>query len=98
MKVVDETRSIRSIEEKIGYGMIEELIVQAHNELKLLRLMKHWQPWEHLNDEIEDKEDMLNMLNFRNDNPFTAVNEHYEDMRHDRPERKPSAGVHPEDK
>lgn len=59
--------------------------------------MKHWKPWEFLYSEIEDKEDMLDMLNLRNDNPFPAVSEHYEDMRHDKPKRKPSAAVHPED-
>jgi hypothetical protein len=48
MKVVDETRSIRAIEEKVASGMIEELIYQAHNELKLIRIMKNWKPWEYL--------------------------------------------------
>ena len=98
MKVIDETKSIRQIEEKIGYGMIEELIFQAHNEIKLLRIMKHWKPWEFLFSEVEDKEEMINMLNLRNDHPFPSVEEHYESMRHDRPKRKPQAGVHPEDK
>ena len=46
MKVVDENMSIRSIEDKIGYGMIEELIFAQHNELKLLRTMGVWRPWE----------------------------------------------------
>lgn len=87
MKVVDETRNIREIEEKVGYGMIEELIIQAHGELKLLQIMKHWKPWEYLSSEIEDKEEMLNLLNLRHDNPFPTVEEHYEAMRHDRPPR-----------
>ena len=47
MKVVDENASIRAIEDKVASGLIEELIFQAHNELKLLRLMKKWQPWIH---------------------------------------------------
>jgi len=42
MKTVDENISIREIENKIAAGLIEELIFQAHNELKLLRLMKKW--------------------------------------------------------
>ena len=46
MKVVDENRSIRDIEKKVGAGLIEELIFQAHNEIKLLRLMGKWKPWE----------------------------------------------------
>lgn len=97
MKTVDENRSIRAIEEKIAGGLIEELIFQAHNELKLIRIMKNWKPWEYLNSEINDKEEMLNMMNIRHDNPFPAVQEHYENMRHDRPARKPSVGLHPEE-
>ena len=58
MKVVDETKSIRQIEEKIAYGMVEELIMAAHNELKLIRIMKHWSPWEQLFSEDVDKEYM----------------------------------------
>ena len=46
MKVVDETMSIREIEKKISHGLVEELIEQAHNELKLLRLIGRWKPWE----------------------------------------------------
>ena len=46
MKVVDENRSIRDIETKIAGGLVEELIYQAHNEIKLLRLMGKWRPWE----------------------------------------------------
>lgn len=56
MKVVDETRSIRGIEDKIAAGMIEELIFAAHNELKLIRIMKSWKPWEYIYSEIEEKE------------------------------------------
>jgi hypothetical protein len=40
MKVVDEHESIKAIEKKIAYGIIEQLIMQAHNELKLIRIMK----------------------------------------------------------
>mmetsp|Transcript_9714 Transcript_9714/g.16353 ORF Transcript_9714/g.16353 Transcript_9714/m.16353 type:complete len:112 (+) Transcript_9714:228-563(+) len=48
MKVVDENMSIRAIEETIAGGLIEELIYQAHNEVKLLRIVKEWRPWETL--------------------------------------------------
>ncbi len=48
MKIVDENESIRDIEEKIASGIIEELILQAHNELKLLRIMREWQPWDYI--------------------------------------------------
>merc|ERR1712032_873662 len=46
MKIVDENRSIREIENKIASGIVEELIYQAHNEIKLLRIMTKWRPWE----------------------------------------------------
>lgn len=97
MKTVDENRSIRAIEEKVAAGLVEELIYQAHNELKLIRIMKNWKPWENLYSEIEEKEAMLNLMNIRNDNPFPVVNETYENIRNNRPARKPSAAVHPED-
>jgi hypothetical protein len=97
MKVVDETRSIRAIEDKVAAGMIEELIYAAHNELKLIRIMKSWRPWEYLYGEIDEKEMLLNMMNIRNDNPFPSVSETYENMRANRPQRRPSASVHPED-
>lgn len=97
MKTVDENRSIRAIEEKVASGMIEELIYAAHNELKLLRIMKKWKPWEHLFGEQQEKEELLNMVNFRSDHPFATSTEHYDAMRHNRPARKPSAGLHPEE-
>jgi hypothetical protein len=97
MKVVDETKSIRAIEEKVSSGMIEELIFQAHNELKLIRIMKNWKPWEYLAGEVHDKEGLLNMINMKHDNPFPAVSENYDSMRHNRPTRKPTASLHPED-
>ena len=52
MKVIDENRSIRTIEEKIASGLVEELIYQAHNELKLIRIMKSWKPWEYIFSEV----------------------------------------------
>ena len=42
MSVVDENLSIRAIEDKIASGLAEELIFQAQNESKLLKLMKSW--------------------------------------------------------
>jgi hypothetical protein len=98
MKVVDENKSIRVIEEKIAGGLIEELIYQAHNELKLIRIMKNWKPWEYLFGEITEKETLINMLSVSNSNPFPSVSEHYYAQRHDRPQRKASAGIHPEEK
>tara|TARA_B110000503_G_C6892727_1_gene307419 strand:- start:76 stop:414 length:339 start_codon:yes stop_codon:yes gene_type:complete len=53
MKVVDESENIREIEEKIAHGLVEELIFSAHNEIKLLRVMDRWRPWEHFATEKE---------------------------------------------
>ena len=54
MKVVDDHMNIRDIEKKIASGLIEELVFQAHNEIKLLRLMGKWKPWETFaNDELD---------------------------------------------
>ena len=89
MKVVDETLSIRQIEATIGFGLVEELIFAAHNEVKLLRLMKKWQPWTHFATiKEQQKETLHNFANFRHDNPFPSVFENYEDLRHDRKPRE----------
>jgi len=97
MKVVDDNRSIRQIEEKVAGGLIEELIFQAHNELKLIRIMKSWKPWEYIFSEVNEKEALVNMMNLRNDNPFPAATERYDQARANKPQRRPSASVHPED-
>ncbi len=97
MKVVDENKSIRAIEEIIAYGMVEELIMAAHNELKLLRIMKHWRPWETLFGEDTEDTSLLELINIKADNPFPMPTEPFEKERHDPPKRKPSAGLHPEE-
>ena len=40
MEIVDQNKRIRDIEEKIAKGMVEELIFQAHSEIKLLKFLK----------------------------------------------------------
>ena len=59
--------------------------------------MKNWKPWEYLFGEITEKETLLNMINLRNDNPFPTSTEHYDDQRHNRPARKPTSSIHPEE-
>lgn len=99
MQVVDNTLSIREIENKISAGLVEELILQAHNEIKLLRVMKNWKPWEFLaTEDYEDKEMMQAMMNFTRGNPMGATFESYDAEKHTPEERQPSAGIHPEDK
>uniref|UniRef100_A0A8D8ZSE6 NADH dehydrogenase [ubiquinone] 1 alpha subcomplex subunit 5 n=1 Tax=Cacopsylla melanoneura TaxID=428564 RepID=A0A8D8ZSE6_9HEMI len=48
LKIVQEAKSIDEMETKINNGQIEEVIVQAENELLLARKMLVWKPWEPL--------------------------------------------------
>lgn len=43
-----QTTSIPEIEAKINCGQIEEVILQAVNELNMSRKMLTWRPWEPL--------------------------------------------------
>ena len=92
MKIVDENMSIRKIEEVIAAGLVEELIFAAHNELKLLRIMQKWRPWEMYNKNSDEaKEQLLGMASFRHENPFNVVHENYDAQRFDRnPRQKPN--------
>lgn len=47
-QIVECTKSIPEMEKMIGCGQIEEVIVQAENELMLARKMVTWQPWQPL--------------------------------------------------
>ena len=88
MKVVDENEGIRDIEEKIGAGLIEELVFQAHNELKLLKLMKRWKPWEFLGTRDFEEKDLLNdMLNIKAGEPFPTTFDRFDNQKHERPVR-----------
>ncbi len=99
MKVVDENDSIRAIEDKISAGLVEELIFQAHNEIKLLRLMKNWKPWEYLmTRDYEEKETMNMLMNVSNSNPLPGTFDRFDDARHVANARAASAHVHPENK
>lgn len=60
--------------------------------------MKNWKPWEHLHGEITDKESLVNMLAMGNQNFMPSEAENYYAQRHDRPQRKATAALHPEEK
>lgn len=46
--VLKQNTDVQAVESKIGCGQVEELIVQAENELILARKMLTWKPWEPL--------------------------------------------------
>ncbi|XP_043277397.1 NADH dehydrogenase [ubiquinone] 1 alpha subcomplex subunit 5 [Venturia canescens] len=48
--IIKTTPNIAEVERKIACGQIEELIVQAENELILVRNMAVWKPWEPLQE------------------------------------------------
>ena len=99
MKVVDDNTSIRAIEDKIASGLVEELIHDAHNEIKLMRIMKQWKPWETINTrDYEGKEELQGFMSFKTGNPFPVAFERYDNMKHEAEPRKATAAVHPEDK
>lgn len=47
-QILKSTTEVVDIERQIGCGQIEEIIVQAENELLLARKMINWKPWEPL--------------------------------------------------
>ncbi|KAF9576224.1 ndufa5, NADH-ubiquinone oxidoreductase subunit [Mortierella alpina] len=48
LSVVQGTEDVNKIEETIDAGQIEEVVVQAVEELKLAQKMLEWKPWEPL--------------------------------------------------
>ncbi|GAB5586790.1 hypothetical protein Unana1_01690 [Umbelopsis nana] len=48
LSIVNSTENINEIEEKLDAGQIEEVILQAEDELKLVGKMEEWKPWEPL--------------------------------------------------
>jgi len=46
--LVKSEQNIADLEKKIGAGQIEEVIIQAENELSLSRKILEWKSWEPL--------------------------------------------------
>lgn len=46
LAIVQGTEDVNEIEKAIDCGQIEELIMQAEDELKLVGKMEEWKPWE----------------------------------------------------
>ncbi|KAH1009296.1 hypothetical protein HUJ04_001670 [Dendroctonus ponderosae] len=47
-QILESTPAVEEAERKINCGQIEEVIIQAQNELVLARKMLTWKPWEPL--------------------------------------------------
>ena len=81
MKVVDENESVKEIENKIKKGPIELLIIQAHNELKLIRIIKELEFWElekKVTPEELEGEKMVNQASFYSPDMSISDNERFE--------------------
>ncbi|KAJ8661567.1 hypothetical protein O0I10_002835 [Lichtheimia ornata] len=48
LAIVEGNEDVSEIEKTIDNGQIEELIIQAEEELKLVGKMEEWKPWEPL--------------------------------------------------
>lgn len=52
LAIVESTENVEEIESKIDVGQIEEIIIQAEEELKLVAKMEEWKAWEPLETPI----------------------------------------------
>jgi NADH dehydrogenase (ubiquinone) 1 alpha subcomplex subunit 5 len=54
LAIVEATENVDEIETKIGCGQIEQVILQAEDELRLVGKMGEWKPWEQLETPIPE--------------------------------------------
>ncbi|EDK41954.1 hypothetical protein LELG_00132 [Lodderomyces elongisporus NRRL YB-4239] len=54
LKIVEEEEITENIENKIGNGLIEELVIQAHDEIQLSRELARLKCWEELEEKPLD--------------------------------------------
>ena len=94
MKIVDENENTRDIEEKIGFGMVEELILAAHNELRLLRIMREWAPWDLIYNDEHSLEHQADLAYATPDHMFSGRHDDISADRNLKPERARTAGLH----
>ncbi|KAI8993278.1 ETC complex I subunit conserved region-domain-containing protein [Pilobolus umbonatus] len=52
LSIVESTENYEDIESKINCGQIEELLIQAKEELSLVGKMEEWKAWEQLETPI----------------------------------------------
>lgn len=52
-QIVEESQTREQIEQKMGAGLIEEILIQAGEELELVKKMKENKPWEDLMEHPE---------------------------------------------
>lgn len=50
LEIVQSTENVREIESQIGNGLVEELLIQAAEELELAKKMKAWESWAELEE------------------------------------------------
>merc|ERR1712034_26815 len=48
LELVNNTENVLALEKKINCGQIEEVIIQAKDELSLVEKMSEWQAWDPL--------------------------------------------------
>eukprot|EP00298_Acanthocystis_sp_HF-20_P011546 c19448_g1_i1.p1 GENE.c19448_g1_i1~~c19448_g1_i1.p1 ORF type:complete len:216 (+),score=92.95 c19448_g1_i1:32-649(+) len=65
LKVAKETESIYEIEKSIRAGQIEELLNQGNGELKLLKRMREWKPWEATEQQKKEFDEETNIIRAR---------------------------------
>lgn len=54
LKIVEENEIVENIENKIGGGLVEELVLQAHEELTLVNEFAELKVWEELEEKPLD--------------------------------------------
>ncbi|GAV28802.1 hypothetical protein PMKS-002278 [Pichia membranifaciens] len=54
LAIVESNEVVEKIENQIGCGLIEEVVIQANEELELAKKMAEWKAWEPLHEKPLD--------------------------------------------